>query len=249
VNRILRILFNIAAFLSLPMSAAAMWWATPDKTTTTRVVLTTEQVFDETMPRDRVSSHLIGGRAGHYLVELPGESYGQLFVPIGNRQVSLQAALFFLLMLPTIWCITSGGRMIYRARDSVAVTHLKWLSAGVSFMLVLFLAAWCAWWPAPNRVRAHAVAGNGWYLHYLDKHPSAWPTEPDYSFNLFDFTIPFAGIIVIASIWPLVTVILWSRQRVFAYRTNQIGRCAKCGYDLRATPHRCPECGEVPSLQ
>jgi hypothetical protein len=57
----------------------------------------------------------------------------------------------------------------------------------------------------------------GWWLIFL---PLLLPT--------FSFT--------------LVTV----RHSREARRLALIGHCVTCGYDLRATPHQCPECGEVP---
>lgn len=53
--------------------------------------------------------------------------------------------------------------------------------------------------------------------------------------------IPIPALPLIAAVAPSLIALHEIRRR----RAMQGGRCLQCGYDLRATPFRCPECGTV----
>ncbi len=59
-----------------------------------------------------------------------------------------------------------------------------------------------------------------------------------------------ALLVVVGSIsLPFALMIIWrwgvrvARRRM---ARRKAGKCVQCGYDLRATPEKCPECGAVP---
>ncbi|HEX4793705.1 MAG TPA: hypothetical protein VH370_07940 [Humisphaera sp.] len=56
---------------------------------------------------------------------------------------------------------------------------------------------------------------------------------------------PFWAIVTLFATWPLIWA-LFKRKEIRRRRRMRSGHCQSCGYDLRATPDRCPECGATP---
>jgi hypothetical protein len=64
-----------------------------------------------------------------------------------------------------------------------------------------------------------------------------------HSKNVRVVTIPHWSLALLFAILPALHL----RAAIRSRRLHRIGHCPRCGYDLRATPQRCPECGAVPA--
>ena len=92
------------------------------------------------------------------------------------------------------------------------------------------------------RVNCDGVLLVGWWV-YVDRSGQLYyhDTAPDY-------WLPYPALYASLAVCPAVWLALWGRERrrVAARRTET---CVACGYDLRATPGQCPECGRVPASE
>ncbi len=61
--------------------------------------------------------------------------------------------------------------------------------------------------------------------------------------SLIMIGLPYWLLVLLFGIAPVWWAIGWDRRRIG--RCRAAGCCTRCGYDLRASPDRCPECGAI----
>jgi hypothetical protein len=59
--------------------------------------------------------------------------------------------------------------------------------------------------------------------------------------------VPYWFVVFVLALPPCLRLARRRARQVRARRAR-LGECARCGYDLRATPDRCPECGAAASV-
>jgi hypothetical protein len=142
--------------------------------------------------------------------------------------IEIATALLLLLCAATV---AAYGRS-YFARDAVGV----WFQGRRVFGLISQSGALSIAWLNEQRPPTRVI----WVTNRRD--PIAGPLG-------FGWKNERAGEWILSLPWWLLLLILaaalgfaWSRGR----RAHIPGTCKQCGYDLRATPERCPECGAIP---
>jgi 4-amino-4-deoxy-L-arabinose transferase-like glycosyltransferase len=155
-------------------------------------------------------------------------------------------SLLLALASAVLWASTNGNDKSFIGPDqSTEVVHLVNVFQGDVTLSVLHGGLYVKWFRFGSpflrdefqmegvRHFAHPFLGFGW----------DWRSDGgSSSYSRLAFLVPLALLVCIFAILPLSRFGRWLRRR----RRRSTGICVKCGYDLRATPDRCPERGTIP---
>jgi hypothetical protein len=85
-------------------------------------------------------------------------------------------------------------------------------------------------------------------IHHQSNAGPPWATDGSQlrSRRLSAVVVPFWFLLLVIGLWPAVYFVPRIARRFIAARRMHLKLCTACGYDLRATPDCCPECGMIP---
>jgi hypothetical protein len=227
------IVLSVLSIASLVLCTAALWTCAPNRTTWSAelVVPALREQFVEDMSRTYIRVRP-GPRPGSLVVERPDPEYGQLFVPLprGLGRVWLADALPKLLILPGMTIALAAIHLVRRYR----------LGRFLPVACAASVAGLLVWRAFGTPFTYHSMSAFG-------KGRMAWRWSGSYAYESYDLPVageqfPFWLAVEILSL-VVAARLLW---RWLSHRPTP-GFCESCGYDLRATPDRCPECGTVPA--
>jgi hypothetical protein len=159
--------------------------------------------------------------------------------------------LFVLLSVPLVWSFVHADVFSSpMSRDSSrVVVHVHGtVIFGVADRPAEFFDHRGSWFPGPR-----AVGGVMWYCFIGDRISTGWDfggvryeelSDPAFTDEVaWAYAIPYWPLIILTAVLPAIRLCARSRES----KMRASGLCSSCGYDLRATPERCPECGTAPA--
>lgn len=134
------------------------------------------------------------------------------------------------------WGTARPMQGMYQFRKVASTSGVLWFAkedTGFPVFTATFLQGW----------ESHEVTGrHQWETEYLDIYRVGfgYARKPGVQFVI---CVPHW---FVAAVLLTPSVAAWGVARRRRRHFRQ-GRCPTCGYDLRATPERCPECGTAPN--